>query len=84
MLRQFMTAVGAKVMGRALIKLPMVAGLVGFWPVLCAMAADLSSPTARKTPSAFQWTGLYFGGQYGYATGTRVGAPTRSVGLGLF
>src|SRR6476661_6668641 len=69
MLRQFMTAVGAKVMWRALTKLPMVAGLVGFWPVLCAMAADLSSPTAPKTPSAFEWTGLYFGGQYGYATG---------------
>ena len=64
-----MTAVGAKVMWRALTKLPMVAGLVGFWPVLCAMAADLSSPTAPKTPSAFERTGLYFGGQYGYATG---------------
>jgi hypothetical protein len=33
MLRQFMTAVGAKVMWRALTKLLMVAGLVGVWRV---------------------------------------------------
>ena len=56
-------------MWRAITKLLIVLGSVGFWRVPCAMGADASSAPSAKTPPVFDWVGWYFGGQYGYATG---------------
>src|SRR5580704_5797533 len=49
-----------------------------------ACAADLPHPsyyTATAPLSAYSWTGLYLGGNLGYAWGTTSNNPTRPSGL---
>jgi high affinity Mn2+ porin len=57
-----------------------------------ALAADNSMPTKAPPPAAaaYDWTGLYLGGHFGYATGsshwsaTQPGAPAVAGSLDLF
>ena len=69
------------VMWRGLTRLVIVPGLIGFWPVSSAIGAD-PSRTVSHEPSTFDWTGWYFGGQYGYATGYSRWSALQAGGAG--
>jgi outer membrane immunogenic protein len=60
------------------------AALLGTVALRAASAADLPHPsyyTATAPLSAYSWTGLYLGGNFGYAWGTTSNNPTRPSGF---
>jgi outer membrane immunogenic protein len=72
-----------KRMARSAAHLVTVAGGAA-WAAGAASAADLSRPsyyTATAPLSAYSWTGLYLGGNLGYAWGRTSNNPTRPSGV---